>query len=37
MASPKGYITLSHILYADDIFVFCREDNKFLKNLSIFL
>jgi len=37
MASPKGYITPSHILYVDDIFVFYRMDNKYLKNLSIFL
>ena len=37
MANPKGYITSSHILYVDDIFVFCRTDNKSLKNLSIFL
>jgi len=37
MASPQGYLTPSHILYADEIFVFCRADNKFLRNLSIFL
>jgi len=37
MASPQGYLTPSHILYADDILVFCRGDNKFLGNLSIFL
>jgi len=24
MASPQGYLTLFHILYADDIFIFCR-------------
>ena len=35
MTSPKGYITLSHILYFDDIFIFCNADNKSLKNLSI--
>ena len=23
MASPQGYLTPSHILYDDDIFVFC--------------
>ena len=28
MASPKGYLTPSHILYADDIFIFCRGDIK---------
>ena len=37
MASPQGYLTPSHILYVDDIFVFCRADNKSLRNLSIFL
>ena len=37
MASPQGYITPSHILYVDDIFVFYRVDNKSLRNLSIFL
>ena len=37
MASPQGYVTPFHILYDDDIFVFCRADNKSLKNLSIFL
>ena len=37
MASPRGYTTPSHILYADDIFVFCMVDNKSLRNLSIFL
>jgi len=37
MTSPTGYITPSHILYTDDIFVFCKEDNKSLRNLSIFL
>ena len=37
MASPKGYLTPSHILYADDIFIFCRGDIKSLRNLSTFL
>ena len=37
MASPLGYPTPSHILYANDIFVFCMGDNKSLRNLSIFL
>jgi len=37
MASPQGFLTPSHILYANDIFVFCRADNKCLRNLSIFL
>jgi len=37
MASPQGYLTPSHILYADDIFVFYKADNKSLKNLTIFL
>ena len=36
-ASPQDFLTTSHILYADDIFVFCRADNKSLRNLSIFL
>jgi len=37
MASLQGYLTPSHILYVDDIFVFCRGDIKSLRNLSIFL
>jgi len=37
MTSPQGYLTPSHILYVDDIFVFCRGDNKSLRILSIFL
>jgi len=37
MASLQGYLTPSHILYVDDIFVSCRADNKSLRNLSIFL
>ena len=31
MASPKGYNIPSHILYVDDVFIFCRADNKSLK------
>jgi len=37
MTSPKGYITPSHILYANEIFVFYKADNKSLRNLSLFL
>jgi len=37
MASPQGYLTPSHILYVDHIFVFCKGDIKSLRNLSIFL
>ena len=37
MASPQGFLTLSRILYANDIFIFCRADNKSLRNLSNFL
>jgi len=37
MASPQGFLTPSHILYVDDIFVFYMADNKSLGNLSIFL
>ena len=37
MDSPTSYITPSHILYAADIFVFYRADNKSLRNLSISL
>ena len=37
MVSPQGYLTPSNILYVDDIFVFCKADNKSLRNLSIFL
>jgi len=37
MANPQGYLTPSRILYANDIFVFCKGDNKSLRNLSLFL
>jgi len=37
MASLQGFLIPSRILYVDDIFVFCRADNKSLRNLSIFL
>jgi len=37
IVSSQGYLTPSHVLYDDDIFVFCRANNKFLTNLSIFL
>ena len=37
MAGPQGFLTPSHVLYVDDIFVFCRTDNKSLRNLSTFL
>jgi len=37
MASPSGFLTPSHILHADDIFVFCKADNNSFRNLSIFL
>jgi len=37
MAGPQGFLTPSQVLYADDIFVFCRADNKSLRNLSTFL
>ena len=37
MASLQGFLTPCQILYADDIFVFCRVDNNSLRNLSIFL
>jgi len=37
MASPQGYLTPSHILYVNEMFIFFRADNKSLKNLSIFL
>ena len=37
MTSPSGFLTPSHILYTNDIFVFCRANNKSLRNLSIFL
>ena len=36
MVSSQGFLTPSHILYANDIFVFCRAYNKSL-NLSIFI
>jgi len=36
MASAQGFLTPSHILYADDIF-FSIGNNKSLRNLSIFL
>jgi len=37
MATPQVFLTPSHILYADDIFIFCRTNNKSFRNLSIFL
>jgi len=37
MASSQGFLNHSHILYADEFFIFCRADNKSLRNLSIFL
>ena len=37
MVSPQGYLTQSHILYVNGIFVLCRADNKSLRNFSIFL
>jgi len=37
MIGPQGFLTPSHVLYADEIFVFCRVDNKSLRNLSTFL
>jgi len=37
MVSSQGYLSLSHILYADDIFLLCMGDIKSLRNLSIFL
>jgi len=37
MARRQGFLTPSHILYADDIFVFCKAVNKSLRNLNIFL
>ena len=37
MANLQGYLAPSHILYVDDIFVFCRGDIMSLRNLSIFL
>jgi len=37
MAGPQGFLTPSHVLYVDDIFVFCRADNKSPRNLSTFL
>jgi len=32
MASSQGYLTPSHILYVDDIFIFCREILSLLEN-----
>ena len=44
MANLQGYLTPSHILYVDDIFVFCRRIISlleicvfFLKHMVIFL
>lgn len=37
MAGPKGAQTPSHVLYADDVMVFCKGTKKNLSNLmSIF-
>jgi len=37
MAGSQGFLTPSHVLYVDDIFVFCRAYNESLRNLSTFL
>ena len=37
MAGLHGFLTPSYVLYVDDIFVFCRANNKSLRNLSTFL
>jgi len=37
MASLKGFYFPSHVLYADDIFVFCKANKRFLSSLMKFL
>jgi len=37
MASPKGFCFPSHVLYVDDIFVFCRANKRSLTSLMKFL
>ena len=37
MVSPKGFCFPSHVLYADDIFVFCRANKWSLSSLMKFL
>jgi len=37
MASPKGFYFPSHVLYVDDIFVFCRANKRSLFSLVKFL
>jgi len=37
MVSPKGFCFPSHVLYADDIFVFCRANKRSLSSLMKFL
>ncbi|KAK1575154.1 hypothetical protein Q3G72_003072 [Acer saccharum] len=37
ISSPRGCIPPSHVLYADDIMIFCKADVRSLKNLATFL
>ncbi|CAN6545200.1 unnamed protein product [Malus baccata var. baccata] len=34
--APRGCISPSHVLYADDLFIFCRSDGVTLRNLQGF-
>lgn len=36
MSSPRGYSVPSHILYADDILIFCKASKRNLGNLMTF-
>lgn len=36
MASPKNYVTPSHVLYANDLMVFCKANANNIKSLFSF-
>lgn len=33
MSSPRGYVVPTHVMYADDLFIFCKGSKKNLQNL----
>ncbi|KAJ4717455.1 Ribonuclease H [Melia azedarach] len=37
ISSPRGCTVASHVLYADDVMIFCRSDSRSLRNLKVFL
>lgn len=37
ISTPRGCIPVSHVLFADDVFIFCRGDSHSLNNLVAFI